>query len=50
MRRVGAMMKAEKDPETYLQLKEEYEEKLKNWHRKTFRAWNAILILTIFQR
>lgn len=47
MERVGAMLEATNDPERYLQIKEKYEEKIKDWHRRTFRAWNVILFITI---
>jgi hypothetical protein len=47
LKRLGAMLEAGGDPEKYLQIKSEYDEKIKDWHRSTFGVWNAILILTV---
>jgi hypothetical protein len=47
LKRLGAMLEAGADPEKYLQIKSEYDEKIKDWHRWTFGVWNAILVLTV---
>jgi hypothetical protein len=47
LERLRALKEAGNEPLRYLQLKQEYDASVKDWHRRTFRSWNWALILTV---